>query len=285
MQSLEQCYSECFSSAHLSPVQCVNNNVSCAKLVQFCKLVYKLLIFVNQYWSKTKCTDQKLKRVLSFFWACCFETHTSREFNKKVYYLYKTLISTTRPVFDQLSHIFKSQANGPAITCWHFGHEIVVYTFSHFFMHMTSQVWWSQMQRAFYGQNMCGHFSVQTLVIFSTNVIPFTGLVVQTNMMPDIEIDVCGVDSVLCCSDVTNAIGPDGISPVVHKKCHDIIAPYISIIHKLSLETGLFPQDLKTASVTPVFKSGNKKLRENYRPISLMSIYCKISDTYKGQLR
>ena len=39
---------------------------------------------------------------------------------------------------------------------------------------------------------------------------------------------------------------------------------------------GIVPQQLKTAKVIPVFKSGRKDLMDNYRPISLLSCFSKI---------
>ena len=39
----------------------------------------------------------------------------------------------------------------------------------------------------------------------------------------------------------------------------------------LSLNTGIFPDDWKTASVTPIFKSDNRRDYGIYRPISIIS--------------
>ena len=45
----------------------------------------------------------------------------------------------------------------------------------------------------------------------------------------------------------------------------------IKIIFNNIIETGLYPSRLKIACVVPIFKSGNKKDIENYRPISTLS--------------
>jgi hypothetical protein len=49
-------------------------------------------------------------------------------------------------------------------------------------------------------------------------------------------------------------------------------------IYKKSLEEGVIPKDWKKANVTPIFKKGDKKKRENYRPVSLTSHVCKIME-------
>ena len=45
-------------------------------------------------------------------------------------------------------------------------------------------------------------------------------------------------------------------------------------IFRLSLEEGIFPDDLKTAKVTPIFKAGDESDFSNYRPISVLSCFC-----------
>ena len=39
---------------------------------------------------------------------------------------------------------------------------------------------------------------------------------------------------------------------------------------------GVFPEKLKLAKVSPVFKKGNKSDMNNYRPISVLSVISKI---------
>ena len=42
------------------------------------------------------------------------------------------------------------------------------------------------------------------------------------------------------------------------------------------MEAGTFPEILKTAKVTPIFKKGSQELLENYRPVSILPIFGKI---------
>ena len=45
-----------------------------------------------------------------------------------------------------------------------------------------------------------------------------------------------------------------------------------------SFSAGLLPDEWKHAYITPLHKKGSKSSRENYRPISLTSIACKIGE-------
>ena len=47
-------------------------------------------------------------------------------------------------------------------------------------------------------------------------------------------------------------------------------------IFNLSLSTGIFPDKLKIAKVSPIFKNSEKDLLTNYRPISVLPCFSKI---------
>ena len=47
----------------------------------------------------------------------------------------------------------------------------------------------------------------------------------------------------------------------------------------LSLREGTVPHEWKHANVVPVFKKGNRCKAENYRPVSLPSVVCKLLES------
>jgi hypothetical protein len=53
----------------------------------------------------------------------------------------------------------------------------------------------------------------------------------------------------------------------------------LATIFNKSLRTGAVPADWREANVTPIFKKGNRTAPENYRPVSLTSVCCKLLES------
>ena len=72
------------------------------------------------------------------------------------------------------------------------------------------------------------------------------------------------------------SVGPNSIPVKLLKLIPDlIVVPLCEIIH-LSFTTGIFPDALKISKVIPIHKEGATDDLNNYRPISLLSIFDKI---------
>ena len=93
------------------------------------------------------------------------------------------------------------------------------------------------------------------------------------------------VFSTVCQEDVMKSInklksksssGHDGISTVLLKKIAPVISAQLTVIINQSLLTGIFPNKLKIAKVTPLFKKDDPHLFDNYRPISLLPAISKV---------
>ena len=75
---------------------------------------------------------------------------------------------------------------------------------------------------------------------------------------------------------INKSTGHDAISyNVVSKSFGELCAP-LKHIFDLSFENGIFPDSLKIAKVTPVYKSGDNSSLSNYRPISVLPCFSKI---------
>jgi hypothetical protein len=75
------------------------------------------------------------------------------------------------------------------------------------------------------------------------------------------------------------AAGPDGIGPRVLQELADELAPALAAVFNKSMEENTVPQDWKEANVTPIFKKGSKSAPENYRPVSLTSVSCRLMES------
>lgn len=70
--------------------------------------------------------------------------------------------------------------------------------------------------------------------------------------------------------------GLDEIPVTLIKQCSRELSQILADIINLSITTGQFPNSLKNAAIIPVFKKGDPHNIDNYRPISLLSIFSKI---------
>ena len=70
--------------------------------------------------------------------------------------------------------------------------------------------------------------------------------------------------------------GPSSIPVKLLKIASPIIVPHLVNIINISFKTGCFPDAVKLAKVIPIFIAGSKLDINNYRPISLLSVFSKI---------
>ena len=70
--------------------------------------------------------------------------------------------------------------------------------------------------------------------------------------------------------------GPHSIPVRILKDNIDLLAPPLAYLINLSFQTGVFPDKCKIAQVIPIHKKGDHLCCNNYRPISLLSVFSKI---------
>ena len=74
----------------------------------------------------------------------------------------------------------------------------------------------------------------------------------------------------------TNCSGYDEITTQLLKLSIPYIISQLTHICNSALSSGVFPNRLKYAIVTPIHKSGDSHLISNYRPISMLTVFSKI---------
>lgn len=74
----------------------------------------------------------------------------------------------------------------------------------------------------------------------------------------------------------TNSCGQDGISNILLKNVALYIVDILKYLLNKSVYCGIFPEALKSANVLPLFKKGDPKETNNYRPISILPSISKI---------
>ena len=72
------------------------------------------------------------------------------------------------------------------------------------------------------------------------------------------------------------AAGPDKIPTTIITDVGDLIIKPLTMIFDSSLTNGDYPDILNIARITPTFKSGAKSDVNNYRPISVISVFSRI---------
>ncbi len=77
--------------------------------------------------------------------------------------------------------------------------------------------------------------------------------------------------------------GYDGVNSKIIKLLAKQISRPLTHIFNLSFTTGIIPEDLKIALITPIFKGNNENRFENYRPISILSCFAKLLERLMGE--
>ena len=74
----------------------------------------------------------------------------------------------------------------------------------------------------------------------------------------------------------SNSCGIDGLSNNLLKKVAFNVSDILAYLFNLGIFSGVFPSELKSAVVVPLFKKGDRQNVQNYRPISLLPVISKV---------
>ena len=73
--------------------------------------------------------------------------------------------------------------------------------------------------------------------------------------------------------------GPDSLHPRILYEVRHVIATPLRIIFEASYQLGVIPSDWKIAETVPIYKKGSRAELNNYRPVSMTSVTCKLMES------
>ena len=83
-------------------------------------------------------------------------------------------------------------------------------------------------------------------------------------------IDETSVFTMLTKLNVNKSSGVDCLGPRLLKLTAPVISKCVAYMINQSVTSGFFPDELKIAKVTPIYKKGDRSDPGNYRPISIL---------------
>ena len=98
----------------------------------------------------------------------------------------------------------------------------------------------------------------------------------EQNIFTFHPIDMESVIQEIILLNTSKATPKDSIPIHIIKDNYDIFAYKLAIDFNFAINSGTFPNNLKYADVTPVFKKGNRLDKSNHRPVSILSAISKI---------
>jgi hypothetical protein len=102
---------------------------------------------------------------------------------------------------------------------------------------------------------------------------------IETEGLLELKITREMVENKLENLNVNKCPGLDEMHPKILFELRKELAEPLSKLYTCSLNCGIVPKEWKEAGVTPLFKKGKKSEPQNYRPVSLTSLLCKIMES------
>ena len=132
---------------------------------------------------------------------------------------------------------------------------------------------------------MAGMLSTQYTSVFSKpknplqrpeDIFPDRDIPQGTPSLCDIEFTTTDIESAIDTLSANSAPGPDRFPAILLKICKKQLSTPLVHMWRASMDAGIIPGVLKTATIIPIFKGGNHGTPKNYRPIALTSHVIKI---------
>ena len=144
-------------------------------------------------------------------------------------------------------------------------------TFNNFFLNLSKHLSFSDSDKS---------HTLQVLSQYTKRKLPEN----QQFTISPIEEDE--VFSMLQKLNICKSAGIDALGPRILKLAAPVITKPITHLINISIKEAIFPDDLKMAKITPIYKKGERSDPGNYRPISILPTLSKIIEKHiASQLR
>jgi len=97
-----------------------------------------------------------------------------------------------------------------------------------------------------------------------------------SEMMFVAPVTIAELERVIASLNKNASAGYDKILMLMIKQCMGYIIKPLVHIFNVSFQSGIFPDQMKRARIKPLFKKEDKQNMQNYRPISVLSVFSKI---------
>lgn len=96
----------------------------------------------------------------------------------------------------------------------------------------------------------------------------------------EVNLTMLDIEKAIKTLEYKSSAGPDNISPIIIKRCADVMVWPLWILHQKSMELGQISSKLKVSRVVPVYKKKGKKTDvKNYRIIAISSVIMRIYES------
>ncbi|XP_065667729.1 uncharacterized protein LOC136088019 [Hydra vulgaris] len=111
-----------------------------------------------------------------------------------------------------------------------------------------------------------------TKVLFSDFLLPLDKCVCSDELSSDLSTEK--LERVFKSIKKNKSCGSDEINGNVIIDCFEQLKDVLFKVFSASIKQGIFPEQLKIAKMTPIYKEGDQSKITSYRPISVLSIMC-----------
>ncbi len=85
--------------------------------------------------------------------------------------------------------------------------------------------------------------------------------------------------TIVCKLKINMATGYDNVPTEMVKTCAEQLSETLAELVNQAFTNNRFPEDMKKAELSPIFKNKDDMIKDNYRPISILAIFSNVFET------